>query len=170
MNKRPGDIPGPAELTAHALQGLHDERTALHAQREQLRGEAAQDSNAADAGDRAEAMRRADDAFRLDDRIREIDRLLTITTETSAAHDGGEILAEGSLVRLRFPDGHEEAFYVSSTLDAVPEGSDLETLGPNSPLARELAGRRVGDTIRWNTPTGIHEAQLAQLRAAELQR
>lgn len=123
-----------------------------------------------------EAMRRADDAFRLDDRIKEIDRLLSITVKTPATPDGaqgldgGAALAEGSTVLLRFPDGHEEAFYASSILDAVPVGSQLEPLGPDSPLARELAGRRVGDTVRWDTPTGIHEAQLVQLHTAPDQR
>jgi len=97
MDDRGGPV--RVELTEQTRQRLREERAALRTQREQLRGDAAQDNRAADSGERAEAMRRADDVFRLDDRIREINRLLTAPQKTYLGEAGRAGLAEGSIVR-----------------------------------------------------------------------
>ncbi|MBF6558179.1 MAG: hypothetical protein IVW52_18900 [Acidimicrobiales bacterium] len=108
----------------------------LRGQRDQLRGDSAEDHRAADVGDRAEALRRADDVFRIEARIREITRLLTAGTVEPSPAGNGTALVEGSTVTLRFPGGDEETFYASSVLDTAPAGTEVELLGLNSPLAK----------------------------------
>jgi transcription elongation GreA/GreB family factor len=137
-----------------AQRRLRDELTILRAQRDQLRGQSPEDYRAADSGDRAEAMRRADDVFRIEDRINEINHLLVVGSGARTARTGGGVLAEGSTATLRFSDGEEETFYATSVLDSAPDGSGAELLGPDSPLAKAIAGHQAGDTIYWATPSG----------------
>ena len=148
-----------SELPGVAQQRLRDELAALRAQRDQLRGDNAEDHRAADSGDRAEAIRRADDVFRIEDRISEINRLLTMGTP--AAHARGRSgLAEGSIVTLRFSDGDEETFLASAILDGQADDAKVELLGLDSPLAKAVAGRSAGETVSWTTPTGTQQAEI----------
>jgi transcription elongation factor GreA len=133
----------------------------LRAQRDQLRGDGAEDHRAADSGDRAEAMRRADDVFRIDDRISEINHLLATGTVVRPRNVGGA-LTEGNTVTLRYPDGEQETFYASSIRDTAPQDG-TELLGLGSPLARALGGHVAGDTVTWITPTGSHQAYLVKI-------
>lgn len=142
---------------------LRDELAVLRSQRDQLRGEGAEDYRAADSGDRAEAIRRADDVFRIEDRINEIHHLLIAGPGTGSTRSDSGVLAEGSTVTLRFPDGDEETFYATAVLDAAPEGTNAELLGLESPLAKAIAGHRAGDTITWTTPAGPQQANLVRL-------
>jgi transcription elongation GreA/GreB family factor len=151
-------------LDATVKQRLREELAVLRAQRDQLRGDSAQDHRAADSGDRAEALRRADDVFRIEDRIREITHLLTAGPATRAGSLDSGALSEGSTVTLRFPDGAEETFYASKILDTAPAYMRVELLGLNSPLAKALAGCSAGDTIRWRTPAGAQQAHVVTIQ------
>lgn len=142
---------------------LRAELAILRAQRDQLRGDGAEDYRAADSGDRAEAMRRADDVFRIEDRISEINHLLVVGAGAWTAPTQRGNLAEGSMVTLRFPDGEEETFYATSVLDSAPEGTTAELLGLDSPLAKAIAGHRAGETISWSTPAGPQQAHLVKI-------
>jgi transcription elongation GreA/GreB family factor len=137
----------------------------LRTQRDQLRGDSAEDHRAADSGDRAEALRRADDVFRIEDRIHEIIHLLAAGPGTRAGSDDAAALGEGSTVTLlRFPDGDEETFYASSILDTAPGQAPIELLGLDSPLATALAGHSAGDTVSWHTPTGPQQAHVVAIQ------
>jgi transcription elongation GreA/GreB family factor len=160
---RGGDQRSPA-LDETVKQRLSEDLAVLRAQRDQLRGDSAQDHRAADSGDRAEALRRADDVFRIEDRIREINHLLTVGAAARAGSGDAGALGEGSIVTLRFPDGDEETFYASSILNTAPAYMRVELLGLDSPLAKALAGRSAGDTIRWHTPTGAHQAHVVTIQ------
>lgn len=162
MSKAPGVDAHGSELPADVERRLREELASLRAERNQLRADSAEDHRAADAGDRAEAMRQADDVFRIEDRITEINRLLTVGTSRPTTSGPGS-LAEGTRVTLRFADGDEETFYASSILDAAPDDPDVEILGLGSPLAKAIAGRTVGDTITWTTPSGPQKADLVAI-------
>jgi transcription elongation GreA/GreB family factor len=153
------------ELPGAVQQRLREELAVLRAQRDQLRGDNAEDQRAADSGDRAEAIRRADDVFRIEDRISEINRLLTIGTPAAGTRTGRGGLAEGTLVTLRFSGGDEETFLASSILDVAPEDSDVELLGPDSPLAKAIAGHNEGETISWSAPGGTQQADIVSIKS-----
>lgn len=169
MNHPPGVDHRGSELSGLAQERLRDELAVLRAQRDQLRGDNAEDHRAADSGDRAEAIRRADDVFRIEDRISEINRLLTVGIAPVATR-GGPGLTEGSIVTLRFFGGDEETFLASSVLDTAPAGTQVELLGLDSPLAKAVAGHNAGDTVTWTTPTGNQEAEILAVRSPETRR
>jgi transcription elongation GreA/GreB family factor len=166
MNNPLGADQGSPELAEEVQQRLRDELAALRIQRDQLRGDNAEDHRAADTGDRAEALRSADDVFRIEDRISQINQLVTVGTTVRAVGSKPNALAEGSTVTLRFADGDEETFYASSILDTAPGGSQVELLGLNSPLAKAIAGHTIGDTISWVTPTGSHHADVVTIQSS----
>ena len=152
-----------SETGGQVQRRLRDELAVLRAQRDQLRGEGAEDYRAADSGDRAEAMRRADDVFRIEDRINEINHLLIAGSSVATVRSEGGALTEGNTVTLHFPDGEEETFYATSVLDSAPDGIAAELLGLDSPLAKAIAGHRAGDTINWATPAGPQQAHLVKI-------
>lgn len=164
MSNSPRVDQSGSALSEPAQQRLRDELAVLRAQRDQLRGDNAEDHRAADSGDRAEAIRRADDVFRIEDRISEINRLLTIGAPAAATRSGSG-LAEGCLVTLRFADGDEETFLASAILDLAPSDGSVELLGLDSPLAKAIAGHAAGDTIIWTTPTGKQQADIVTMES-----
>lgn len=163
MSKSQGSQHRGPELSEDLQRRLREELVSLRAERDQLRGESAEDHRAADAGDRAEAMRQADDVFRIEDRITEINRVLTVGPSQQSSGARGAALAEGTTITLRFPEGDEETFYASSILDAAPGDQQIEVLGLSSPLAKAISGHTVGDTITWRTPTGSQKADLVKI-------
>lgn len=152
-----------SQTSQEAQRRLRDELAVLRAQRDQLRGQGAEDYRAADTGDRAEAMRRADDVFRIEDRIHEINHLLVAGPGARSGGSGAGGLTEGSMVTLSFPDGEQETFYATSVLDSAPDGIVAELLGLDSPLARAIAGHQTGDTVTWTTPAGPQQARVVTI-------
>ena len=57
----------------------------------------------------------------------------------------------GSRVRIRDADGEAEFFIVASEEADVAE----ERVSADSPLGRELLGRRLGDNRRYRAPGGV---------------
>ncbi len=58
----------------------------------------------------------------------------------------------GSVVEIRYEgDDDTERFLLGSIEE---RGSDLEVMSPGSPLGSALLGKKVGDTVAYETPTG----------------
>ncbi len=58
----------------------------------------------------------------------------------------------GSVVELRYEgDDDTERFLIGSIEE---RGSDLEVMSPGSPLGSALLGKKKGDSVRYETPTG----------------
>lgn len=58
----------------------------------------------------------------------------------------------GSVVELRYEgDDDTERFLIGSIEE---RGSDLEVMSPGSPLGSALLGKKKGDSVQYETPTG----------------
>ncbi|HEY1119219.1 MAG TPA: transcription elongation factor GreA [Acidimicrobiales bacterium] len=58
----------------------------------------------------------------------------------------------GSVVEIRYEgDDDTERFLLGSIEE---RGSDVEVMSPGSPLGSALLGKKVGDTVEYETPTG----------------
>jgi transcription elongation factor GreA len=58
----------------------------------------------------------------------------------------------GSIVELRYEgDDDTERFLIGSIEE---RGSDLEVMSPGSPLGSALLGKKTGDSVQYETPTG----------------
>ena len=90
---------------------------------------------------------------KMESRIRHIERVLSYATIVEEAADsGGEVVA-GSVVSLRYEgDDDVERFLVGSIEERTDDNLDIIT--PGSALGKAVLGRRIGDTVDYETPRG----------------
>jgi transcription elongation factor GreA len=80
-------------------------------------------------------------------RQREKDRI----TASAKAHE--EVVGIGSRVVIEF-DGDTESYSIVSAIEARPSSGLLSV---ESPIGRALIGKRAGQRVRAQTPTGARE-------------
>ncbi len=88
-------------------------------------------------------------------RIRQLQQLLQRAKVGEAPPDDG-VVEPGMTVEIRFAgDDETETFLLGSReLLALDETVDIEVYSPQSPLGQAINGKRVGDTVSYETPTG----------------
>lgn len=144
-------------LSSQTCQRLERELAMLREQRDALLSGPDGRVELGDRADNAEALRRSDEAALLDERIAGITRLLLGAPAHSAAPGK---LPSGSLITLRFDDGAVEKLRAVAIPEEVPEGEEDSSLTLDSPLGRAVAGHQPGDTVSWDTPDGMRQAEL----------
>lgn len=153
---------GPGETARDRLeQELAQVREQRRRLADQLGGEDPDDPDPGDRGDEAVRLEGLDDLARLDRRIGEIERL--IADPGASGTPAG--LADGTVVRLRFPDGDEATFRIVAIPEQAPPDGQDEVVTAGSPLGQALVGRRAGDTITYRGPDGELRAEVVALRA-----
>ncbi len=88
---------------------------------------------------------------KMEGRIMHLARLLLDAEIVEGGSDTG-VVSAGSVVAIRY-DGDEdvERYLLGSIEERVP---DLEVMSPGSPLGEALLGRKPGDVVQYQTPTG----------------
>lgn len=88
-------------------------------------------------------------------RIRQLQALLQRAQVGETPPDDG-VVEPGMIVEIRFAgDEDTETFLLGSReLLALDESLDFEVYSPQSPLGAAISGRRAGDTVSYETPTG----------------
>ena len=100
------------------------------------------------AGDSAGAV--------LQPRIRELQQLLQSSIVASLPVDQ-ETIGFGANVKLRYSNGEEATFQIVGVNESDPEH---DRICWQSPLARELTGRRAGEKIRFRAPDGEQDLEI----------
>jgi transcription elongation factor GreA len=94
-----------------------------------------------------------DSQGKMEARIRQIEHMLStavLTDETSGGQDG--TVVAGTVVTIRYDgDDDVERYLVGSIEERV---DDLEVVSPASPLGQALLGRRRGDVVEYEVPSG----------------
>lgn len=76
-------------------------------------------------------------------------------------HDeGGDIIALGSKVKIRFPEGDEEIYTIVGSTEADP---DLGRISDESPIGAALIGQKAGETVQVHAPAGILEYKILEI-------
>lgn len=149
---------------------VSERRTQLEAELSRLREQrsdltpTADDDRVGDRGDDAQALERADELTWVDDRIKRIIRRLENPDSPPTSDDA---LPDGTLVTLRFTDGTVANMHVVAfvdEIDDVDESTSYAVLTADSPLGRALVGRRVGDNVSYDTPSGKAHAQVQAIQ------
>ncbi|HET7489966.1 MAG TPA: transcription elongation factor GreA [Acidimicrobiales bacterium] len=89
---------------------------------------------------------------KMESRIRHIERVLATASivDESAASDG--TVVAGSVVSLRYEgDDDVERYLVGSIEERV---EDVDVITPGSALGQALLGKKVGESVSYQTPTG----------------
>jgi transcription elongation factor GreA len=91
---------------------------------------------------------------KIEARIRQLQELLHRAKVGEAPADDGTV-APGMVVTIRFVgDDETETFLLGSREMASMDTVDHEIYSPKSPLGSAIAGRSVGETVTFETPTG----------------
>ena len=93
-----------------------------------------------------------DSQGKMESRIRHIERLLSQATIVEQQTDATGVVVAGSVVSLRYEgDDAVERYLLGSIEERV---DDVTILTPGSPLGQALLGRRAGDAVAYEAPTG----------------
>ena len=91
---------------------------------------------------------------KMEARIRQLQDLLHQAKVGEAPADDGTV-SPGMVVTVRFAgDDEDETFLLGSREMAGMDTVDHEIYSPKSPLGSAIAGRNVGETVTFETPTG----------------
>jgi transcription elongation factor GreA len=86
-------------------------------------------------------------------RIRQIQAMLQNAVIVEGGAAGGDVVAPGCTVAIRYEgDDDVETFLVGSIEER--HHSDVEVISPGSPLGQALLGRKPGDTVGYEAPSG----------------
>ncbi|MEU7423471.1 GreA/GreB family elongation factor [Streptomyces sp. NPDC048362] len=149
----------PEPIGAEARRALEQELADLRDERRLVAGTLRDTTEVGDEADQADELRRADQLDRLDRRIGDItDRLRQAERAGPARTD---LVAVGSTVTVRFPDGSQETLEVGEGAEAL----DQRLVTADSPLGHALLGHRPGDSVRYDTPDGPATAVVVSIGA-----
>jgi transcription elongation factor GreA len=70
--------------------------------------------------------------------------------------EGGGTITPGSIVAIRYEGDDDTERYLVGSIEE--RHSDLDVISPGSALGEALVGHSAGDTVRYETPTGIQLA------------
>jgi transcription elongation factor GreA len=93
-----------------------------------------------------------DSQGKMESRIRHIERVLSGATIVEDDADTGGVIVAGSTVSLRYEGDEEVERYLIGSIEERVEGVTIIT--PGSLLGQALIGRRAGETVDYETPTG----------------
>src|SRR5205823_7315673 len=103
----------------------------------------------ADDDERAAALNLLDEHARAEARLAELNAILESAVDAPAAV--GDVVAVGTVVKVRDEDGELENYTIVTPAEAAPTDGRVSI---NSPLGQALAGHKVGDKATVAAPSG----------------
>jgi transcription elongation factor GreA len=90
-----------------------------------------------------------DSQGKMEARIRQLEAMLKTAVIVEAS---GDAVAAGTVVGIRYEGDEEvEQYLIGSIEERRP---DVEVMSPSSPLGSALLGKRVGDVVEYEVPSG----------------
>jgi len=92
--------------------------------------------------------------------LSEHERIGSFLEQTATSHiapDDPQLVEVGDTVTIRLEDGTEEAFVI---VHAIEASVDEARISVESPLAKALLGRRVGDDVDVAVPNGTYRCSI----------
>ncbi len=93
-----------------------------------------------------------DEQGHMEGRIRQLEHLLSTATivDESATPEG--IVGAGTVVTIRYEGDDDTERYLIGSIEERREG--VEVMSPSSPLGSALVGKRPGDVVEYEVPSG----------------
>lgn len=101
-----------------------------------------------------------DDQGKMEARIRQLEALLKTATIVEEG-SGGDVIAAGSVVSLRYEGDDDVERYLIGSIEERRD--DVSVVSPGSPLGQALVGRRVGETVEYDAPTGTLKVEIVEV-------
>ncbi|MGH9279900.1 MAG: GreA/GreB family elongation factor [Acidimicrobiales bacterium] len=112
-----------------------------------------------DLSENADYHAAKDDQGRMEGRIRQLQAILekAVVLEDEAAGEAGTV-ATGSVVTLRYDGDDDTERYLIGSIEERHE--DLSVISPASPLGQALLGKRRGETVAYEAPSGTLRVEI----------
>ena len=94
-----------------------------------------------------------DNQGKMESRIRQLQQLLEDAEIVEEADASSDAVAAGSVVSIRYEGDDEVERYLLGSIEERRE--DVAVISPGSPLGQALMGRKVGETVEYEAPSGI---------------
>ena len=114
-----------------------------------------------DLSENADYHAAKEDQGRMEGRIRQLQAILenAVVIDDSAGVD--DAVATGSVVTLRYEGDEDTERYLIGSIEERREG--LAVISPNSPLGQALLGKRPGDSVSYDAPSGTLRVEIVAL-------
>jgi transcription elongation factor GreA len=89
--------------------------------------------------------------------VERIESFLEETDPSNIAPDDPQLVEVGDTVTIRLEDGTEEAFVIVHAIEATVDDARISV---ESPVAKALLGRRVGDNVEVAVPIGTYRCSI----------
>lgn len=106
-----------------------------------------------DLSENADYHAAKEDQGRMEARIRQIQAILdtAVVIEDDGAAESGTVAA-GTVVTIRYEGDDDTEQYLIGSIEE--RHADLSVISPASPLGQALLGKRPGDTVAYEAPSG----------------
>jgi transcription elongation factor GreA len=100
---------------------------------------------------------------KMESRIRRLQHLLKTAIVVEEGDAGGEVVAPGSTVTLRYEgdEADDTSDYFVGSIEEQP--GDLTVVSPQSPLGQALVGRAEGDRVEYAAPGGSLAVEIVRV-------
>jgi transcription elongation factor GreA len=114
-----------------------------------------------DLSENADYHAAKEDQGRMEGRIRQLQSILENAVVIEDAPGGDDTVTTGSVVTLRYEGDEDTERYLIGSIEERREG--LSVISPNSPLGQALLGKRPGDTVSYDAPSGTLRVEIVAL-------
>jgi transcription elongation factor GreA len=99
---------------------------------------------------------------KMEARIRQLQAMLEDAkiVDTDAAAAGGEV-STGAVVTLRYVGDEDTERYLIGSIEERREG--VSVISPNSPLGQALLGRKPGEKVSYEAPSGALAVEIVEI-------
>ena len=154
----------PTHLSPEAYERLRAEREDLTTRGRVEMARAIEAARAlGDLSENADYHAAKDAQGKMEARIRKIDQLLSEAqiVDQAATTDGS--VTTGSVVGVRYEGDMEVERFLVGSIEERRE--DVGVVSPASPLGQALVGRRVGDVVEYQAPSGMLRLEIVEVGA-----
>lgn len=150
-------------LTSAGRERIEGEIARIEARMAELRDLVAEahDDRTADDDERAAAFALLDELGRQEAKLAELRAILDRAVDATPSR--ADVVDIGTVVRVRDADGEESVYTVVNPAEAAPSQGRVST---GAPLGRALVGRRAGEKVLVDAPSGAWEMEILEIGLA----
>ena len=100
---------------------------------------------------------------KMEARIRQLESMLDDVVIVDVASTAGDEVGTGTVVSLRYVGDDDVERYLIGSIEERREG--VAVVSPNSPLGLALMGRKAGDRVSYDAPSGSLEVEIVAVGA-----
>jgi transcription elongation factor GreA len=144
------DLSEPVLVTAEGLQKLEHDLAEARARRKEAAERMKEAAQPGDIEDNPEFEQAKEEVASLDNRIYELEEMIGRAQIIEEHH--GAVAEPGSTVEVEDADGTVETWHLVGAVEADPASGRMSV---ESPVGRAVLGRRKGDKVTVNAPSGV---------------